>query len=127
MQIRGGWWKSRTCSRRGGAWTGIDRGIASRHSVRMLEADGQVVGRSSCVPTVASLAAERAALAGAPEGTRLEVVFEPTGPAWMPVAVFFARRGHAVFRVSPAKAADLRRFLRRHAKTGRDRQGGVSR
>ena len=90
---------------------GIDLGIASRHSVRVLEADGQVVCRSSCVPTVASLAAvERAALAGAPGGTRLEVVFEPTGPAWMPVAVFFARRGHAVFRVSSAKAADLRRF-----------------
>jgi hypothetical protein len=102
---------------------GIDLGIASRHSVRVLEADGRVVGRSSCVPTVASLAAvERAALAGAPEGTRLEVVFEPAGPAWLPVAVFFARRGHAVFRVSSAKAADLRRFLRRHAKTGRHRR-----
>ena len=48
---------------------------------------------------------------------RLAVVFEPTGPAWMPIAVFFARRGHAVFRVSSAKAADLRRFLRRHAKS----------
>ncbi len=97
---------------------GIDLGIASRHSVRVLEADGQVVCRSSCVPTVESLsAAECAALAGAPEGTRLEVVFEPTGPAWMPVAVFFARRGHAVYRVSSAKAADLRRFLRRHAKS----------
>jgi transposase len=35
----------------------------------------------------------------------------------MPIAVFFARRGHDVFRVSSAKAADLRRFLRRHAKT----------
>jgi transposase len=34
----------------------------------------------------------------------------------MPIAVFFARRGHAVYRVSSAKAADLRRFLRRHAK-----------
>jgi len=31
--------------------------------------------------------------------------------------VFFARRGHAVYRVSSAKAADLRRFLRRHAKS----------
>src|SRR5450755_2031968 len=97
---------------------GIDLGIASRHSVRVLEAGGRVVCRASCVPTVASLAAvERAALAGAPEGTRLSVVFEPTGPAWLPVAVFFARRGHAVFRVSSAKAADLRRFLRRHAKS----------
>jgi len=97
---------------------GIDLGIASRHSVRVLEADGRVVCRSSCVPTAESLAGvERAALAGAAEGTRLEVVFEPTGPAWMPVAVFFARRGHAVFRVSSAKASDLRRFLRRHAKS----------
>src|ERR1022692_4210319 len=86
---------------------GIDLGIASRHSVRVLEADGQVVCRASCVPTVASLAgAERAALAGAGEARRFWVVFEPTGPAWLPVAVFFARRGHAVFRVSSAKAAD---------------------
>ena len=97
---------------------GIDLGIASRHSVRVLEDDGRVVCRFSCVPTVESLTSmERAALAGAVEGTTLAVVFEPTGPAWMPIAVFFARRGHAVYRVSSAKAADLRRFLRRHAKS----------
>ena len=97
---------------------GIDLGIASRHAVRVLEADGWVVCRASCVPAVESLAAvERAALAGAPGGTRLAVVFEPTGPAWMPIAVFFARQGHDVYRVSSAKAADLRRFLRRHAKS----------
>jgi transposase len=97
---------------------GIDLGIASRHSVRVLEADGRAVCRASCVPTVQSLAAvEQMALAGAPQGTALAVVFEPTGPAWMLIAVFFARRGHAVYRVSSAKAADLRRFLRRHAKS----------
>jgi transposase len=97
---------------------GIDLGIASRHAVRVLEADGRLVCRASCVPSVESLAAvERAALAGAPPGTRLAVVFEPTGPAWMPIAVFFARQGHDVYRVSSAKAADLRRFLRRHAKS----------
>jgi transposase len=47
----------------------------------------------------------------------LEVVVEPTGPAWLPVAVFFGRRGHTVYRVPSAKAADLRRFLSRHAKS----------
>ena len=57
------------------------------------------------------------ALAGCPEGTTLEVVMEPTGPAWLPIAVFFVRRGHRVFRVSSQKAADLRRFLSRHTKT----------
>ncbi len=96
---------------------GIGLGIALRHWVRVLEAGGRVVCRSSCVPAVESLAAvERAALAGAPEGTTLAVVSGPAGPAWMPIAVFFARRGHAACRVSPAKAADLRRFLRRHAR-----------
>src|SRR5215470_3579421 len=60
---------------------GIDLGIVSRHAVRVLEADGRLVCRASCVPAVESLlAVEQAALAGAPEGTRLMVVFEPTGP-----------------------------------------------
>jgi hypothetical protein len=45
------------------------------------------------------------------------VVIEPTGPAWLPVAVFFTGRGHVVYRVSSAKAADLRRFFSRHAKS----------
>ena len=57
-----------------------------------------------------NLKPETAALVGAPEGTRLEVVMEPTGPAWLPIAVFFSVRGHAVFRVSSQRAADLRRF-----------------
>ena len=53
-----------------------------------------------------------------PAGTRLEVVVEPTGPAWLPIAVFFTARGHVVLPgVQSAKAADLRRFLSRHTKT----------
>jgi transposase len=97
---------------------GIDLGIASAHTVRVLAEDGREVCRRRCEPTVASLSAiESAALAGAEPGTGLEVVIEPTGPAWLPVAVFFAVRGHRVFRVSSAKAADLRRFLTRHAKS----------
>lgn len=97
---------------------GMDLGIASSHTVRVLDEAGREVCRRRCVPTVASLEAiEAAALAGAEAGTRLEVVFEPTGPAWLPVAVFFHRRGHLVFRVSSAKASDLRRFLSRHAKS----------
>ena len=44
---------------------------------------------------------------------------EPTGPAWLPVVVFFEKRGHLVFRASSAQSADLRRFLSRHAKSNR--------
>ena len=60
---------------------------------------------------------ERAALAETPARTLLEVVLEPTGPAWLPIAVFFSARGHTVYRVSSAKAHDLRRVLSRHAKS----------
>jgi transposase len=97
---------------------GIDLGIASAHTVRVLDGNGTTILKRKAHPTVESLSAiEAAALAGTPEGTRLEVVVEPTGPAWLPIAVFFSRRGHTVFRVSSAKAADLRRFLSRHAKS----------
>ena len=90
---------------------GVDLGIASDHTVRVLRGDGSEVCRRRARPTVESLTRlEAAALAGAPAGTRLEVVVEPTGPAWLPVAVFFTTRGHRVFRVASAKAADLRRF-----------------
>jgi hypothetical protein len=49
----------------------------------------------------------------------VEVVIEPTGPAWLPVAVFFAATGDVVYRVSCQKVADLRRYYRRHHKTNR--------
>src|SRR2546429_4501728 len=97
---------------------GIDLGIASAHTVRVLREDGSEVCRRRCWPRLDSLReVEAAALAGAPPDLRLEVVIEPTGPAWLPIAVFFTSRGHTVYRVSSAKAADLRRFLSRHAKS----------
>ena len=97
---------------------GIDLGSASAHTVRVLDAEGTTVAKRKCWPTKESLVeVETAALVGCPEGTTLEVVMEPTGPAWLPIAVFFSARGHNVFRVSSQKAADLRRFLSRHTKT----------
>jgi transposase len=97
---------------------GIDLGITSDHTAVVVDDAGRVRARRRARSTVASLAAlEAAALATAEPGTRLVVVVEPTGPAWLPVAVFYGRRGHTVLRVTSAKAADLRRFLARHAKS----------
>jgi transposase len=97
---------------------GIDLGITSAHTVRILDGEGTTIAKRKCWPTLESLREiEDAALVGCPTGTKLEVVLEPTGPAWLPIAVFFDRRGHLVFRVSSQKAADLRRFLSRHTKT----------
>lgn len=97
---------------------GIDLGIASAHTVVVLTGEGTEVCRRKCIPTAESLGwIEQQALDGAPEGTLLEVVLEPTGPAWLAPTVFFGRRGHAVYRVSSQKASDLRKFLSRHAKS----------
>jgi hypothetical protein len=97
---------------------GIDLGITSAHTVWVLAGDGSLVCRRKALPTVESLGeVERAALAGTPAGALLEVVMEPTGPAWLPIAVLFTSRGHTVDRVSSAKAHDLRRVLSRHAKS----------
>jgi hypothetical protein len=69
---------------------GIDLGIASAHTVRVLDGEGNVVTKRKAWPTVESLTeVEAAALAGRPAGTRLEVIVEPTAPAWLPIAVFF--------------------------------------
>jgi hypothetical protein len=60
---------------------GIDLGIATAHTVRVLDGEGTVVAKRKAWPTVESLTAvEAAALAGCPADTRLEVVIEPTGP-----------------------------------------------
>jgi transposase len=97
---------------------GLDLGIATAHTAQVLDETGHVVAKRRVVPTVESFTElERTALAGAPAGVTLELVIEPTGPAWLPVAVWFGGRGHTVFRVSTQKAADLRRFLSRHAKS----------
>jgi transposase len=97
---------------------GIDLGIASAHTVRVLDESGKSIAKRKAWPTEQSLSdVEKTALAGTEEGMVLEVVMEPTGPAWLPLAVYFSARGHRVYRVSSAKAADLRRFLSRHTKT----------
>jgi len=97
---------------------GLDLGIATAHTGHVLDEFGQTLAKRRVVPTVEGFTAlETAALAGAGPDVRLEVVIEPTGAAWLPVAVWFTRRGHVVHRVSTQKSADLRRFLSRHTKS----------
>ncbi len=99
---------------------GLDLGIATDHTAVVLDESGAELARRRVQPTRASFEGLRAvALAGAPEGTIVEVVIEPTGPAWLPVAVFFGAAGDRVYRVSSQRAADLRRYFRRHHKTNR--------
>lgn len=99
---------------------GLDLGIATDHTAVVLDETGAQVARRRVQPTRDSFEALReVALAGVAADVKVEVVMEPTGPAWLPVAVFFGARGDAVFRVSSQRAADLRRYFRKHHKTNR--------
>ncbi len=99
---------------------GMDLGITSGHHAVVIDETCRVLARSRAHPTVDSLEAlERLALADAPEGTELEVVIDPTGAAWLPVAVFFTARGHRVFRPDVSQTAHLRKALARRKKTNR--------
>lgn len=97
---------------------GLDLGVATAHTAQVLDEQLEIIAKRRVTPTVDGFTAlEQAALADTEPDTRLEVVIEPTGAAWLPVAIWFTRRGHTVFRVSTQKAHDLRRFLSRHTKS----------
>jgi len=99
---------------------GMDLGVTSAHHAVVIDETCAVLARARARPTAESLAAlERRALEGAPEGAALEVVIDPTGPAWLPVAVFFAARGHRLYRPSVEQTAHLRRALAKRKKTNR--------
>ena len=53
---------------------------------------------------------------GAPDAA-LQVVMEPTGMAWFPIAAYCLRQGVIVYLVNGQEVADLRRYYRRHAKS----------
>jgi len=97
---------------------GLDLGVASDHVAAICDETGVVLARRRCRPLRHSFEAlEALALKDLPDEARLEVVIEPTGVSWLPVAVYFCRRGHTVFRVSTAKAHDMRKFLSPNAKS----------
>lgn len=57
-------------------------GITSAHTVRVLGETGETVAKRKCWPTIDGLTqVEAAASVGAEEGTRLEVIMDPTRPA----------------------------------------------
>ena len=73
---------------------------------------------SVCRPRRTTWNAYLPAREGAPD-TPLQVVMEPTGMAWFPIAVFFARHAVPTYLVNSQEVADLRRYYQRHAKSDR--------
>ncbi len=99
---------------------GIDLALTAAHKAVITDAQGRFLTPVfSCHTTPADL--ERLltrAREGAPD-TPMQVVMEPTGMAWFPIAVFVARHAVPVFLVNSQEVADLRRSYQRHAKRDR--------
>ena len=100
---------------------GLDLAIASAHKAVVMDERGRFV---TPVFAVASWPDELAALLerareGAAPDLPLAVVMEPTGLAWLPVAVYLIRQQVTVYLVNSQPVADLRRFYHKHAKSDR--------
>ncbi|MBE3144465.1 MAG: transposase [Planctomycetes bacterium] len=100
---------------------GLDLAITSAHKVVVMDERGKFLTPVFPVTTWAeSLAALlQRAREGAEANCPLVVVMEPTGAAWLPVAIYLIMRAVTVYLVNGQQVADLRRFYKRHAKSDR--------
>ena len=98
---------------------GVDLGVKSRHVAVVWQEEGQklieVLRFELLLEELGRV--ERAAMAGAAEGTKLHVVMEKTYPAYQYVSQFFLGRGHRVSYAKPDQVKEGRKFLWRKVKT----------
>jgi transposase len=100
---------------------GIDLAIRQDHKAIVADEQGKFITpvltfatRAGALDWLLARARE-----GAP-GCPLQVVLEPTGMAWFPLAAYLARQENVtVYLVTSQQVADLRRFYKRHAKSDR--------
>jgi transposase len=100
---------------------GIDLAVRGSHKAVVVDEQGRyltgVIKFHTDVRHLAQLLGK--ARQGDPTA-ELQVVMEPTGMAWFPVAAYFARQaGIRLYLVNTQQVADLRRFYKRHAKSDR--------
>jgi len=100
---------------------GLDLAITSAHKAVVAEETGKFL---TPVFTVATWPKDLAAMLcrarqGAAADLPLTVVMEPTGLAWLPVAVYLLLQQVTVYLVNSQQVADLRRYYKKHAKSDR--------
>ena len=99
---------------------GIDLSVKGEHKAILADEQGRFV--SPVLTFRSDPTSLRHLLELAQAGNRdgcLQAVMEPTGMAWLPVAVFLIRHGVRVYLVNSQQVADLRRYYKKHAKSDR--------
>ncbi len=99
---------------------GIDLAVKGEHKAVVVNEGGRFISPVlNCRTTPEALAHLLAAARRGNESDELQVVMEPTGMAWFPVAVWLLRQGVTVYLVNSQQVADLRRYYKKHAKSDR--------
>jgi transposase len=99
---------------------GIDLSVSSGHKAIVADEQGRYV--SPVVKVLSEPGSLRRLLEIAQEGNpdgQMQVVLEPTGMAWLPVAAYLIRQGVTAYLVNGQQVADLRRYYKKHAKSDR--------
>src|SRR5512146_72939 len=99
---------------------GIDLGVSGAHKALIADERGQALRPPFSFHTTLAELADRvkAAQAGNRDG-QVQGVLEPTGMAWFAVAVYLVQQGWTIYLVNGRQVADLRRYLKRDAKSDR--------
>ncbi len=104
-----------------GRHIGIDLAITGPHRAAVMEADGAFAGKSFSFDRSFEdfeYLLKRATPKDDP-ACKLTFVLVPTSKTWIPLCCFLMQRGHTVFSVTPQKAADLRKYYKKHTKSDR--------
>jgi transposase len=100
---------------------GIDLAVTAAHKAVVMAENGQFV--TPVISFRSRWAEIEALVARAREGVEeehpLRAVMEPTGMAWLSVAVPLSRLGVTVYLVNGRRVKDLRRYYKRHASSDR--------
>lgn len=100
---------------------GLDLAISSAHKAVVMDAGGRfltpVFRVMSWPDELAGML--RRAREGVGDDEPVVVIMEPTGLAWLPVAIYLLLHGVTAYLVNSQQVADLRRFYKRHAKSDR--------
>jgi transposase len=100
---------------------GLDLAITGSHKAVVMDQAGKYVTPVFALHTWPDeLAAMlKRAREGAADDEPVAVVMEPTGLAWLPVAVYLLLHQVTVYLVNSQQVADLRRYYKKHAKSDR--------
>lgn len=101
-------------------YMGIDLGITSQHEASVYDPERHefVVKSHKFTQTFKGYTSlmERISKV-ADKDTEFVFCTEPTSNSWIPVCVFLVAKGHRVYRVTPQKASDLRKFFKKYHKS----------